>query len=45
MEIEQEQKQHGYGGVCPPSGHGPYRYFFKLYALAQTSTSGVESRW
>ena len=23
----------GYGGPCPPSGHGPHRYFFALYAL------------
>jgi len=27
----------GYGGPCPPKGHGPHRYFFRLYALdAQT---------
>jgi len=23
----------GYGGPCPPPGHGPHRYSFTLYAL------------
>jgi len=23
----------GYGGPCPPRGHGPHRYYFTLYAL------------
>ena len=23
----------GYGGPCPPLGHGSHRYFFKVYAL------------
>jgi len=23
----------GYGGPCPPKGHGPHRYSFKLFAL------------
>jgi Raf kinase inhibitor-like YbhB/YbcL family protein len=23
----------GYGGPCPPKGHGPHRYFLRLYAL------------
>jgi Raf kinase inhibitor-like YbhB/YbcL family protein len=25
--------KNGYGGPCPPEGHGPHRYFFKLSAL------------
>ena len=29
----------GYGGPCPPVGHGAHRYFFHLYALS--SASGV----
>ncbi len=27
----------GYGGPCPPRGHGLHRYFFTLYALAIAS--------
>lgn len=23
----------GYGGPCPPRGHGPHRYFFTLHAV------------
>jgi phosphatidylethanolamine-binding protein (PEBP) family uncharacterized protein len=23
----------GYGGPCPPKGHGPHQYHFRLFAL------------
>jgi Raf kinase inhibitor-like YbhB/YbcL family protein len=26
-----------YGGPCPPPGHGPHRYFFKVYAVDEPS--------
>ena len=27
----------GYGAPCPPKGHGPHRYFFRVYALKTAS--------
>ena len=32
----------GYGGPCPPKGHGPHRYFFKLYAVG-AATLGLKA--
>ena len=29
----------GYGGPCPPKGHGPHRYFFRLHAVDVPSLS------
>ena len=33
MSGENDFGKSGYGGPCPPKGHGPHRYFFRLYAL------------
>jgi Raf kinase inhibitor-like YbhB/YbcL family protein len=33
----------GYGGPCPPPGHGPHRYVFALYAL-DTDSLDVHGR-
>lgn len=27
----------GYGGPCPPKGHGAHRYFFRIYAVGVAS--------
>jgi hypothetical protein len=32
----------GYGGPCPPRGHGPHRYFFHLFAVDQASLGLAE---
>lgn len=32
----------GYGGPCPPRGHGPHRYFFRLYAV-NTPSLGLKA--
>jgi Raf kinase inhibitor-like YbhB/YbcL family protein len=32
----------GYGGPCPPRGHGPHRYFFRLFAVDKESLGLAE---
>jgi Raf kinase inhibitor-like YbhB/YbcL family protein len=27
----------GYGGPCPPEGHGPHRYVFTVFAVKEAS--------
>ena len=33
MTLENDFGRKGYGGPCPPSGHGPHRYYFTVYAV------------
>jgi len=32
-EVTNDFGKAGYGGPCPPRGHGPHHYHFKLFAL------------
>lgn len=32
-EVSNDFGKAGYGGPCPPKGHGPHHYHFKLFAL------------
>lgn len=32
-ETKNDFGKSGYGGPCPPRGHGPHHYHFKLFAL------------
>jgi Raf kinase inhibitor-like YbhB/YbcL family protein len=32
-EVMNDFRKPGYGGPCPPKGHGPHHYHFKLFAL------------
>jgi len=31
--LENDFGRTGYGGPCPPPGHGPHRYYFTVYAV------------
>jgi Raf kinase inhibitor-like YbhB/YbcL family protein len=31
--LRNDFKRKGYGGPCPPPGHGPHRYYFTVYAV------------
>jgi Raf kinase inhibitor-like YbhB/YbcL family protein len=39
-EVTNDFGKTGYGGPCPPKGHGPHHYHFKLFAL-DTERLGV----
>jgi Raf kinase inhibitor-like YbhB/YbcL family protein len=39
-EVGNDFGKPGYGGPCPPKGHGPHHYHFKLFAL-DTDRLGV----
>lgn len=34
-QIKNDYGYAGWGGVCPPQGHGPHRYVFTVYALKE----------
>jgi len=40
LTIKNDFGRPGYGGPCPPRGHGVHRYFLRLYAL-DTATVGT----
>lgn len=43
LEAVNDFKRPGYAGPCPPHGHGPHRYIFRLSALREP-LSGVHRK-
>lgn len=44
-EVSNDFGNPGYGGPCPPKGHGEHHYHFKLFALdAERLALGADSR-
>ena len=41
IELVNDFPKRGYGGPCPPPGHGTHRYYFTLYALDVEKLEGV----
>lgn len=35
MQGQNDFGRMGYGGPCPPRGHGAHRYYFRVFALGQ----------
>jgi Raf kinase inhibitor-like YbhB/YbcL family protein len=42
-EVTNDFGKTGYGGPCPPRGHGPHHYHFKLFAL-DTDRLGLDAQ-
>jgi Raf kinase inhibitor-like YbhB/YbcL family protein len=44
-EVKNDFGKTGYGGPCPPQGHGPHHYHFRLFALdADTLNIGSDAK-